>query len=65
MTFVYIYFRIFHIYFGIRDIWGYYFGIFANIIMGYWDIRGIFYGIWDIQHPLNKPHKESVVANNI
>ena len=33
MTFVYIYFRIFHIYFGIRDIWGYYFGkdLFENL----------------------------------
>ena len=36
-----IYFGIFHIYFGIRDIGGGgdYFGIFANIIMGYLDIR--------------------------
>ena len=34
----------------------YYFGIFANIIMGYWDIRGVFKGYGIFNTSLNKPH---------
>ena len=56
MTFVYINFEIFHIYFGIRDIGG-------KIILGYlqillWDIRDVFkgYGIFNNTPPHTHTH---------
>ena len=55
LIFVYIYLGYFTFISGYGILEENYVGIFADIIMGYWDIKGVFkgYGIFDIL--LNKP----------